>query len=95
MKKAFAGCSRATFEELAREASGQNDTVINLRNEEAINDEVLRRIQRDIDLAEARLHDAGNSRVLPCMNFAKSPDEQFYSRYEKCPPAIRILLSAR
>jgi hypothetical protein len=26
-----------------------------LRNEKVINDEVLRRIQRDIDLAEARL----------------------------------------
>src|SRR5882724_6328386 len=45
------------FEELAREAlETERDTVINLRNEEAINDEVLRRIQRDIDLAEARLH---------------------------------------
>jgi hypothetical protein len=31
------------------------DTVITLRNEEAINDQVLRRIQREIDLAEARL----------------------------------------
>jgi hypothetical protein len=29
--------------------------VINLRNDEAINDEALRRILRDIDLAEARL----------------------------------------
>ena len=28
---------------------------VGLRNEEAINDQVLRRIQRDIDLAEARL----------------------------------------
>jgi CPA1 family monovalent cation:H+ antiporter len=44
------------FEELAREAlETERDTVIALRNEEAINDEVLRRIQRDIDLAEARL----------------------------------------
>jgi hypothetical protein len=44
------------FEELAREAlETERDTVIALRNEESINDDVLRRIQRDIDLAEARL----------------------------------------
>jgi len=44
------------FEELARDAlETERDTVIGLRNEEAINDEVLRRIQHDIDLAEARL----------------------------------------
>ena len=44
------------FEELAREAlETERDTVIDLRNEESINDEVLRRIQLDIDLAEARL----------------------------------------
>jgi hypothetical protein len=44
------------FEELAREAlETERDTVISLRNEESINDEVLRRIQHDIDLAEARL----------------------------------------
>ena len=44
------------FEELAREAlETERDTVIALRNEEAINDDVLRRIQHDIDLAEARL----------------------------------------
>ncbi|HMG04061.1 MAG TPA: Na+/H+ antiporter [Chthoniobacterales bacterium] len=44
------------FEELAREAlETERDTVIALRNEESINDEVLRRIQHDIDLAEARL----------------------------------------
>ena len=46
----------ADFEELAREVlQTERDTVIGLRNEEAINDQVLRRIQRDIDLAEARL----------------------------------------
>ena len=45
------------FEELAREMlETERDTVISLRNEEAINDQALRRIQRDIDLAEARLH---------------------------------------
>ncbi|HEX4638797.1 MAG TPA: Na+/H+ antiporter [Chthoniobacterales bacterium] len=44
------------FEELAREAlDTERETVINLRNEETISDQVLRRIQRDIDLAEARL----------------------------------------
>jgi CPA1 family monovalent cation:H+ antiporter len=44
------------FEELARAAlQTERDTVIQLRNEEAINDQALRRIQRDIDLAEARL----------------------------------------
>ena len=42
------------FEELAREALGtERDTVIALRNDESINDDVLRRIQRDIDLAQA------------------------------------------
>ena len=30
-------------------------TIIKLRNQDVISDEVLRRIQRDIDLAEARL----------------------------------------
>jgi Na+/H+ antiporter len=44
------------FEELAREAlEAERDTVITLRNDEIINDEAFRRIQRDIDLAEARL----------------------------------------
>jgi monovalent cation/hydrogen antiporter len=45
------------FEELSRELlQTERDTIIGLRNEEAINDQALRRIQRDIDLAEARLH---------------------------------------
>jgi CPA1 family monovalent cation:H+ antiporter len=45
------------FEELACEMlQTERDTIIALRNEEAINDQALRRIQRDIDLAEARLH---------------------------------------
>ncbi|HEX4629380.1 MAG TPA: Na+/H+ antiporter [Chthoniobacterales bacterium] len=44
------------FEEVAREAlETERETVITLRNEEIINDQALRRIQRDIDLAEARL----------------------------------------
>jgi hypothetical protein len=33
----------------------ERETVIGLPNEDTINDEVLRRIQHDIDLAEARL----------------------------------------
>ena len=45
------------FEELAREAlETERETVIGLRNDEVISDQALRRIQRDIDLAEARLH---------------------------------------
>ena len=48
------------FEQLAREAlETERETVIALRNEESINDEVLRRIQHDIDLAEARLQRRG------------------------------------
>jgi CPA1 family monovalent cation:H+ antiporter len=44
------------FEDLARQAlQTERDTVIQLRNQEAISDQALRRIQRDIDLAEARL----------------------------------------
>lgn len=44
------------FERLSREALKQErKTIIQLRNQDVINDEVLRRIQRDIDLAEARL----------------------------------------
>jgi CPA1 family monovalent cation:H+ antiporter len=33
----------------------ERDTIIDLRNRQIINDEALRRIQRDLDLAEARL----------------------------------------
>jgi hypothetical protein len=33
----------------------ERKTILQLRNTDAISDEVLRRIQRDIDLAEARL----------------------------------------
>lgn len=44
------------FEYLSREALKQERrTIIQLRNRNVISDEVLRRIQRDIDLAEARL----------------------------------------
>jgi Na+/H+ antiporter len=44
------------YERLSHEALLQERrTILELRNQGAINDEVLRRIQRDIDLAEARL----------------------------------------
>jgi predicted nuclease with TOPRIM domain len=46
----------AEFEELSRNAlKVERAMVLKLRNERVINDDVLRRIQRDIDLAEARL----------------------------------------
>jgi CPA1 family monovalent cation:H+ antiporter len=44
------------YEHLSRETLRvERDVILQLRNERVINDEVLRRIQRDIDLAEARL----------------------------------------
>jgi CPA1 family monovalent cation:H+ antiporter len=44
------------YERLSYEAlKAERRTIVQLRNEDVINDEVLRRIQRDIDLAEARL----------------------------------------
>jgi CPA1 family monovalent cation:H+ antiporter len=44
------------FERLSHEAlQVERQAILQLRNEDAISDEVLRRIQRDIDLAEARL----------------------------------------
>jgi CPA1 family monovalent cation:H+ antiporter len=44
------------YERLSHEALQiERVTIINLRNHDVISDEVLRRIQRDIDLAEARL----------------------------------------
>lgn len=44
------------YERLSLEALHvERRTIIDLRNQDVINDEVLRRIQRDIDLAEARL----------------------------------------
>ncbi|HEV2390967.1 MAG TPA: Na+/H+ antiporter [Verrucomicrobiae bacterium] len=46
----------ADFEELARGAlETERQTVIQLRNEEKLDNKAFRRIQRDIDLAEARL----------------------------------------
>ena len=44
------------YERLSHEAlQVERRTILKLRNEDAISDEVLRRIQFDIDLAEARL----------------------------------------
>ena len=44
------------FDQLARAALGiERETLINLRNQHRINDETLRIVQRDIDLADARL----------------------------------------
>lgn len=47
------------YEALSRDALNvERRAILKLRNDDVINDEVLRRIQRDIDLAEARLrHD--------------------------------------
>jgi monovalent cation/hydrogen antiporter len=38
-----------------RALDAERDTIIRLRNQQVINDDALRRIQRDLDLAEARL----------------------------------------
>jgi CPA1 family monovalent cation:H+ antiporter len=55
-KEAVTSLFSPDFEQLAWDAlQTERDTVIQLRNEEAISDQALRRIQRDIDLAEARL----------------------------------------
>jgi CPA1 family monovalent cation:H+ antiporter len=44
------------YEQFSHEAlTVERETILQLRNERVINDEVHRRIQRDIDLAEARL----------------------------------------
>ncbi len=44
------------YQQLQAEAlQSERETIIRLRNEHVINDEALRRIQRDLDLAEARL----------------------------------------
>jgi monovalent cation/hydrogen antiporter len=44
------------YQRLQRQALRvERQTIIQLRNERVINDDALRRIQRDLDLAEARL----------------------------------------
>jgi CPA1 family monovalent cation:H+ antiporter len=48
------------YDRLAHEAlATERRMIIQLRNERVINDDVLRRIQRDIDLAEVRLRQSG------------------------------------
>lgn len=52
------------FEELAREAlETERETVLKLRNDEQLDNQAFRRIQRDIDLAEARLQRPGEARA--------------------------------
>jgi monovalent cation/hydrogen antiporter len=51
------GSRTPSYQRLQQEAlSVERRTIIQLRNEYVINDEVLRRIQNDLDHAEARLH---------------------------------------
>lgn len=48
--------ARSSWSQISHEALlVERRTIIKLRNADVISDEVLRRIQRDIDLAEARL----------------------------------------
>jgi Na+/H+ antiporter len=51
----------AEYEDLSRKIlAEERKTILNLRNDRVINDHVLRRIQRDLDLAEARLEHEGD-----------------------------------
>ena len=44
------------YEQLSREGlEEERRTILHLRNQRVINDNVLRRVQKDIDLADARL----------------------------------------
>jgi monovalent cation/hydrogen antiporter len=53
------GMYSSDYERLSREAlQEERRTILDLRNRQVINDEVLRRIQRDLDLAESRLRRA-------------------------------------
>jgi CPA1 family monovalent cation:H+ antiporter len=55
------GLFSSEYDRLAHEAlATERRMIIQLRNERVINDEVLRRIQRDIDLAEARLRQSSS-----------------------------------
>ncbi len=52
------------FEALAREAlQTERETVIQLRNEEQLDNQAFGRIQRDIDIAEARLQRPGEKPI--------------------------------
>ena len=62
------GLFSSDYERLSFEALlVERNTILQLRNEDVINDDVLRRIQQDIDLAEARLHH-------PSSAFAEIPE---------------------
>ncbi|HTB62665.1 MAG TPA: hypothetical protein VK737_03670, partial [Opitutales bacterium] len=53
---ATGGLFSADYVELTQAAlDAERETILKLRNDRVINDEVLRRIQWDIDLAETRL----------------------------------------
>jgi len=55
------GLFSSDYERLAKETLRvERNTILQLRNQRVINDEVLRHIQRDIDLAEARLQGDGH-----------------------------------
>ncbi len=55
-EEAGGGVATGDYQRLLYEALAvERGTIIRLRNEHVINDEALRRIQRDLDLAEARL----------------------------------------
>src|SRR6267142_3544650 len=55
----YRGLFSSDYDWLAHETlATERRMIIQLRNEQVINDEVLRRIQRDIDLAEARLRNS-------------------------------------
>ena len=50
------GVATPQYQRLQQEAlNAERQTIIRLRNQHVINDDALRRIQRDLDLAEARL----------------------------------------
>jgi hypothetical protein len=57
------GLFSADYEQLSQEAlDTERRMILDLRNRRVINDDALRRIQHDIDLAEIRLHqDEGES----------------------------------
>jgi CPA1 family monovalent cation:H+ antiporter len=51
------GIATPQYQRLQQEAlDAERQTIIRLRNQHVINDDALRRIQRDLDLAEARLN---------------------------------------
>lgn len=53
------------YQQLQQQAlSAERDTIIKLRNQHVINDEALRRIQRDLDLAEVRLFGGSSPRLM-------------------------------